>query len=252
MKCPACQTELPDQARFCFSCGAPVSPAALGQHIASTGDHNINVAGPVQGGITVNVSTLTSPDAGQPRPSADHRLDYLNALVGDCNRLRLSGLDPTASDPTRARPMTLDQVYVALDTRSMRSEFEREEKPDDALSAARLRLEREQKPLSALEAISRVPDRRAVLLGQPGSGKSTLARYLALRLAQSLVTERPDEFDWQRCLPGWERGPLLPVVVSLGRLAQNIPAEAKSGSAEMVLAYLRSDVPKGKRGTAQA
>ena len=169
----------------------------------------------------------------------ESRRDYLNALIADCNRLRLSGIDPTASDPTRARPMTLDQVYVGLDTLTMRRE--RDEDGKEARAAEILRPDsRETKPLSALEAISAVRPGRCVLLGLPGSGKSTLARYLALHLARALKLDNPREFDFAGHLPGWEGGPLLPVIVSLARLAQTIPATTPAGSASLILEHLRA------------
>lgn len=249
MNCPKCQAELPAQAKFCPQCGIPVanaiSPAqagaaATGGSIANVGNSNINIGGGVQGDVTITVSPSAPPAAPGPqeKPGADPRLDYLNALIGDCNRLRLSGLDPTASDPTRARPMTLDQVYIGLDTHTLRDERDEAGRPDEEV---RLVADRERKPLSALEAISRAPRGRLVLLGQPGSGKSTLARYLALRLAQALAWDGPGPFDMERYLPGWELGTALPVVIALGRLAQGIPAQAKAGTADMVMDYVRSD-----------
>src|SRR5204862_276235 len=29
MRCPACQTEVPGQSRFCLSCGAPIAPGSV-------------------------------------------------------------------------------------------------------------------------------------------------------------------------------------------------------------------------------
>lgn len=164
----------------------------------------------------------------------DSRRDYLNALIADCNRLRLSGIDPTASDPTRARPMTLDQVYVGLDTRAMRRA--RDEDKKEARAAEMVRADA--KPLSALEAISTVRPGHCVLLGLPGSGKSTLARYLALHLARALKLDNPRDFDFAGTLPGWEGGAMMPVVISLARLAQTVPEKTTAGNAALILTYL--------------
>ncbi len=160
------------------------------------------------------------------------RACYLESLISDCRRARLIGLDPSASDPTRGG-MTLESFYIALDTKTQVEEEQEGKKRDhNALSP-----ERKSRPLSALEALAQAPNRRIVLLGLPGAGKSTFVRYLALRMAQTL-TDRSR--DLAKDLPGWTRQPLLPLIVSLGRLAESIPPGTERGSAEWVERFVRA------------
>ena len=69
MKCPSCQTDLPDEARFCLMCGTRIGPqlpaqearardesaAATGRGIATVGDDNVAISGDVGHDLTVNV-----------------------------------------------------------------------------------------------------------------------------------------------------------------------------------------------------
>ena len=151
----------------------------------------------------VEVSQAAAPPPTEPTPTCPPtspealRACYLESLIGDCRRARLIGLDPSASDPTRGG-MTLERLYVALDTKTQ-VEVEQKEKKRERNALSR---ERETRPLSALEALSQAPEQRMVLLGLPGAGKSTLVRYLALRMAQAL-TDRSRNLAED--LPGWTR-----------------------------------------------
>lgn len=158
------------------------------------------------------------------------RACYFESLISDCRRARLIGLDPSAADPTRGG-MTLERLYVALDTRTP-VEVEQKDKKRDRKA---LSPERETRPLSALEALAQAPDHRMVLLGLPGAGKSTFVRYLALCMARALTNRAR---NLAQDLPGWTHPPLLPLIVPLGRLAESIPAGAKRGSAEMIERYI--------------
>ena len=175
-----------------------------------------------------------------PLDSLNARERYLRAVMDDSRALRLVGLDPQAADPSRGG-LTLEALYVSLDTTTSVEVDEekgsrRKAKQQESEEARLLAFGREKThPLSALEALSDNPDRRMVLLGLPGTGKSTFARYLALRMAQA-------EFDRSKnitdLLPGWQGGALLPLVISLGRMAETIPADCKKGRAELIENYV--------------
>ncbi|MFQ5614652.1 MAG: NACHT domain-containing protein, partial [Anaerolineae bacterium] len=168
------------------------------------------------------------------RPDA-LRERYLTLMPAEWRTLRLVGIDPEASDAAARRPMTLEQVYVDLDTRTPRPKEERRGKEPEEFAGLR-----DEPPLSALEVVCRAPEGRMVLLGLPGSGKSTFARHLALRLARAC--RDPAAFDFETYLPGWDRRVLLPVFVPLGRLAQTLPPDASQGTAAMVETFIRDDV----------
>ncbi len=181
----------------------------------------------------------TTQPANHPTLSPDAlRACYLESLVADCCRARLIGVDPSASDPSRGG-MTLESLYVALDTKTQVEIKEKEKKRERQDPLA----DRQSRPLSALEALARAPNRQIVLLGLPGAGKSTFVRYLILRMAQALIDPSRNLAE---DLPGWTRRPLLPLIVSLGRLAESIPAGSERGSAEWVERFIRATLDADK------
>ena len=118
----------------------------------------------------------------------------------------------------RGLSLTLDQVFVSLDT--LTSRF-----VDSGGVGSPMHNEgedQERQRISALEAIAQTRERRAVLLGAPGAGKSTLVRYLALGLAEARLFP---EVELEAMLPGWPGGPRVPVIVSLSRLAERLTGE---------------------------
>lgn len=179
---------------------------------------------------------LTSPCP--PASTEALRPCYLESLIGDCRRARLIGLAPSASDPTRGG-MTLESLYMALDTKTQVEVQQKEGKRERAL-----RQERETRLLSALEALSQAPERRIVLLGQPGAGKSMFVRYLTLRMAQALADRSRNLAE---DLPGWQHAPLLLLIVPLGRLAESISTGTERGSAELVERFIRATVDADDR-----
>ena len=178
--------------------------------------------------------------AKPPVPQVDGlnaRERYLRAVMEDSRALRLVGLDPQAADPSRGG-LTLEALYISLDTTTSVQE---DEKPGQRRSfkkdeeTQQMTLGREKtRILSAIEALSDNTGRRMVLLGLPGTGKSTFARYLALRMAQA---EADRSKNIQDLLPGWQGGALLPLVISLGRMAETIPPDCKKGRAELLENY---------------
>jgi hypothetical protein len=176
------------------------------------------------------------PLEGPPCPPTltpeQQRLCYLDTLIADHRRMRLTGLDPNASDPRRGG-MTLEHLYVSLDTETfIRQERDEEERAQPVPSTQ----ERE-RPLSALEALVNADNGRMVLLGMPGAGKSTFVRYVALNLAQAL---RDVDFPLTEHLPDWQGEPIIPVVISLGWLAEGLDPDVERGTAKMVEDFLSS------------
>jgi formylglycine-generating enzyme required for sulfatase activity len=83
-----------------------------------------------------------------------------------------------------------------------------------------------------------------MLLGAPGSGKSTFVNHLALCLAGAALVERvPDEpqpeSGWLARLPGWNRGPLLPIRIVLRLFTAFTPPAKAQTPLDRFLAYLR-------------
>jgi len=178
------------------------------------------------------------PPAGQAAETQERALRaYLERLAGECNVLHLRGMDPHAADVTRQETMSLAAVYTALDT-SRRTPLsdeelaalkERRREPPEVIGEGR-RGERPQRPMSALEAASCFD--RLVLLGDPGAGKSTFVNHLALRLAQAVL-----KGDGLELLPGWTRGPLVPVHIILRDLARS-PHLSEGGTAAGLWAFV--------------
>jgi formylglycine-generating enzyme required for sulfatase activity len=151
--------------------------------------------------------------------------------------------------------MSLAAVYTALDTGrhvplsdEELAALKEQGRPVPKIIGEGRRGERPQRPLPALEAASCCD--RLVLLGDPGAGKSTFVNHLALRLAQAaqhrLFTAVPGNGTAQHrldaqhrlftavlgALPGWTRGPLVPLRVILRDLAAYArPGERGSATA---------------------
>jgi formylglycine-generating enzyme required for sulfatase activity len=157
------------------------------------------------------------------------RTAYLQLMIADWRTLPLEALDPNAVDATTRR-LSLEQVYVALDTTTPRDKR--------GLGKGWESFEYLLEPLSAVEALCQAPHRRMVLLGQPGSGKSTFARYLALTLAEALL--QPRKVTLKERLPGWQGKARLPVFIPLRLLAASLPDEASQGTAGQVESCVRN------------
>ncbi|MCC9000826.1 MAG: SUMF1/EgtB/PvdO family nonheme iron enzyme [Candidatus Contendobacter sp.] len=131
-------------------------------------------------------------------------------MTGEWGILPLDVLDPNANAvDTAARRLSLEQVYVSLDTSTPRPEALRQNRE----------AWRDEPPLSGIESLCNADGRCMVLLGQPGSGKSTFGKFLCLTLARTLLN--PGEVKLAEQLPGWTGPALLPVFVPLRQFAES-------------------------------
>lgn len=161
-----------------------------------------NISGTVQGSVVgrdvghlgdVNI-IHNHPQPFDPALAAAQtaRRRYLHALHRQCNVLPLA---PLGGEESAGDEVTLDQVYIALDTQS-RVKLTDDEK--EALRKQQRRVSEDaERPVTALEAVTR--SRRTVLLGNPGSGKSTFVRQLCAWQAlavqgEPLPVTLPDEW----------------------------------------------------------
>lgn len=143
--------------------------------------------------------------------------DYLRALQVACNALPLVALSDE-SDPHRSAAITLDRVYIELDTTAT-DEGEGRRRPkagaDEEVPDWLTGLRGEARPLTALEAAA--TKSHLGITGEPGSGKSTFVSYLAYLLAGRRLN--PD-FP----LPeAWPHGGQMPIRVLLRDLAPTLP-----------------------------
>jgi len=199
--------------------------------VIKTGDHSP---------VTL-VEDTRDRDEDRQRERALH--GYLERLASECNVLHLRGMDPRAADVTRQETMSLAAVYTALDTNrrvplsdeELAAMKERERGPMEIIGEGR-RGERPQRPMSALEVASRCD--QLVLLGKPGAGKSTFVNHLALRLAQAALRG-----NGPKDLPGWTRGPLVPVRIILRDLASS-PHLSERGSAAALWDFVTETLAK--------
>jgi len=152
---------------------------------------------------------------------------YLERLAGECNVLHLRGMDPRAADVTSRETMSLASVYTALDTNlrvplgdeELAALEEKGERNIRQLFDEGRRGETPERPMTAVEAVSQIE--RLVLLGSPGAGKSTFVNHLTFHLAQAALKPEHAQAEFLAgALPGWTRGPLVPVRVILRDLAR--------------------------------
>ena len=140
---------------------------------------------------------------------------YLEYLAAQCQDLPLRGLDPKASDPRLKGKISLDAVYIGLETNTLRTEpATAPHRLHDPAAFPNAPTEPEEEPrsLSALEVVSQ--NSRLVLLGDPGSGKSTFLNHLSLCLANHHLHS---DSGWLERLPTWpaQLATLIPITVTL-------------------------------------
>jgi formylglycine-generating enzyme required for sulfatase activity len=150
-------------------------------------DQDINVD---SGGVAINgaasnnvIVTGNGNIIGEmPGPDPiELRRRYLENLRKQCQALPLAAI---GGEEGGDADVTLDQVYIALDTTTMINLQKSDKKADRERYRQRGQDER---PVAALEAFERHP--RLALLGGPGSGKSTFVRHLQAWQAAAMLGE---------------------------------------------------------------
>jgi formylglycine-generating enzyme required for sulfatase activity len=183
----------------------------------------------------------TTPEMKQRVSSLDAESNYLSEVIQEYTPLSDSALNVHSGD-IKGR-LALEEIYISLNTTTQieKDEFRKDRSQSKDEQELLAQIGRESKSLSVLEALEKAPGNRMVLLGRPGTGKSTFVRYLALRMAQLLVNPHAKPLD------GWSEGPLLPVAISLGRFAEEIPTDTKRGTAEMLESFIRLSLERNEK-----
>lgn len=203
------------------------------------GEGGVAVHGSVHGGIHITRAAGSATEKRAHLSESEQLAAYLNKVKEDNNVLRLGGISSDASDPQRRlaeakNPGTLSDVFISLKVDRYRGE------PDEraAVEQREMLAGREREQLTALEALSGDKAARAVLLGLPGAGKTTVMRYLAFRLAEAYSTPKA----LNDTLPEWKTGALLPVVISLARLADALPPKPERALGARVATFVEQDI----------
>ncbi|HQM15489.1 MAG TPA: SUMF1/EgtB/PvdO family nonheme iron enzyme [Anaerolineae bacterium] len=258
--CPQCNTQLPDEARFCLACGAAQSGAATSAAvrdgaIAQGAGATALGAGAVQahdvgGDVVTGTKTETHYHGTTGPDPAELEAAYLHHLLETAGQLSLSGIDPKVASEAEAR-LELSAVYTALLTLTP-EECERLNTKRDCPPEA---LERGAgKRLSVVAQLERHP--RLVLLGEPGSGKSTFVSFVALCLAGErlgradinlgrLTEPLPrEENDTRNPAPQpWTHGALLPVRVVLRDFAaRGLPPAGERATAKHLWDFIVAEL----------
>jgi len=154
-----------------------------------------------------------SKDEEEQRTRAAARRRYLTRLRRECSVLPLAAL---GGDEGGEDELTLDRVYIALDTttRVPLTDEEKQSKTRRRSAALRAGGSDEDRALTALEAGAQSP--HLALLGDPGSGKSTFVRRLVAELAASHLESGPPPI-------GLAAG-ALPILLVLRDLAPRLEA----------------------------
>ncbi|HRI56924.1 MAG TPA: SUMF1/EgtB/PvdO family nonheme iron enzyme, partial [Anaerolineae bacterium] len=167
-----------------------------------------------------NLENLPDPEAARRKEARER---YLRRLRQRCNVLPLAAV---GGDEDAGEEVTLDKVYVVLDTETrvpIDGDDTSRGRTRGALDMEVFGRGREDRPLTALEAATR--HRWLVLRGAPGSGKSTFVRQLAAWLAAASLGEDSPPAGWSSAT--------LPLLVSLRDLTPALDALALDGVSEM-------------------
>ena len=134
-------------------------------------------------------------DAYQNRQKIDL---YLDKLINECQVLPMA---PLGGDSTGDLEITLDQVYIALDTLTKRDWQSKTEKENylKENNIPEYTSGYEQRPVATLEAAQK--EERMVLLGDPGSGKSTFIKKTAGTAAREWKSGQPGHSIGQSLFP---------------------------------------------------
>ncbi|MBE2235176.1 MAG: SUMF1/EgtB/PvdO family nonheme iron enzyme, partial [Anaerolinea sp.] len=175
-----------------------------------------------------NLENLPDPEATRRKEARDR---YLRRLRLRCNVLPLAAMGGEEAGDE----VTLDRVYVDLDTRTRVPIGEKQGGQRDLEREVAGRPGQEDRALTALEATIQNP--RLVLLGDPGGGKSTFVRQLAAWLAAAHLGEAP--------LPAGWPADTLPLLVALRDLAPVLAALNLSGASEHEISRRMAEAVRG-------
>ncbi len=154
--------------------------------------------------IGTQVNNYPSP---QPTPPRHDR--YLQRLRNHCHALPITAM---GGDATGGNEVTLDKVYIDLDTTAT-VKLTRAEQA--ALKKAnQFGRDEKERPLTAREAAQK--QSRLVLLGAPGGGKSSFVRQLLAQLIVARMEQRP--------APSGFATDLFPMLTILRELAARLQA----------------------------
>lgn len=201
--------------------------AAIGDHATAVGPQGVH-AGNVSGVIITGFVAGNIYNGPPPKDTATALRIYCHAVLRQCGRLPLRGLDLKASDPTTpANPLGLANVYIDLNT--TQSVPKRGQKQD--------RDEEPDKPLPVLTAVAQNP--RLVLLGAPGSGKTTFVHHLAYCLAQATLDPAG---PWLSKLATWpaNSAPFLPLLVTLRDFAATLRTPLPTAEPSHLWEFIKS------------
>ena len=146
------------------------------------------------------------PKSKEEREAAKER--YLDQLRTRCCLLPLAAM---GADPGKEDTVTLEDVYISLNTTVEREIKKREKKAEedelllDPLASV--------KPLSAMDAIGEAS--HVVLLGKPGSGKSTFINQIIVSYIEALQNQKSER-------PANLPVGLIPIKIVLRDLAQRL------------------------------
>lgn len=177
--------------------GTQSGPGSLvqGQRNVVAGKGGAAVGRNNYGPITIN------PPAADPEQKAKER--YLTRLINECQTLPLAAMG--GGDELKGE-VTLDQVYIDLDTETLRVDPAAEEpKGRERLRQEAVHSSEEQDVYTVLEISKQT--KKVLLLGGPGSGKSTFAKELCAKMADVQLKNT-------QAIEGWERQ-LLPLFLVL-------------------------------------
>ena len=253
-KCPNCQTDNPEQAKFCLECATPfgITPPpsttavniGQGNYFAGeirTQGGDLVVGDKVLGDLLINSVKIIFGADDQAR-AKELLARYLRWMIIECAPLRLAKIDQSAGQPGQ-RPLGLAHVYVDL---NLDFRLPKKQTLAQYLAARQankaegeLREAQDGRLATALEALACHP--ALVLLGAPGSGKSTFSTYLALSLAEAGLGH-PAALE--RLGQDWKYGPLLPVRVTLRKFSESLPADLPQGRAAHLWQFIDDELIK--------
>ncbi len=137
------------------------------------------------------------------------RKAYLKELRSTCQALPLAAL---GEDEGTGADVTLDQIYIDLDTTTRVKIEKKEQKKAKKQPELLPPFGEDDRPVTALEAVA--SNSRLVLLGDPGAGKSTFVRRLAAWLAAAGLGEAIPPIGIEPSL--------MPILVTLRELAPRL------------------------------